>query len=168
MLDRRHALGLLALLLLLFAGCKSDDGLEVSSTYDPLTRFPAQASYAWDDAGSKLPTDPRIQALDLDPLIRGAANEEFALRGYSEVAAGAPNFLLSYELTVRSWIGPDKAISTASFSLLLSEATTGRHVWLGFARAPVQIGLDSAERGESIRKAVAKMLEQFPPSQREN
>ena len=66
---------------------------------------------------------------------------------------------------MRSWIGPDNAISTASFSLLLRETATGRKVWLGFARAPVQIGLSPEQRSAAIGKAVAKMVERFPPSQ---
>jgi hypothetical protein len=165
MLDRRYTLGLLALLLVQLAGCKSDGGLEVSSTFDPLTAFPAQATYAWDTAQNELPTDPRLQALDLDPLVQRATDQEFALRGYQVVTTGSPNFLLSYEITVRSWIGPDKAISTASFSLLLTEATTGRKVWLGFDRAPVQIGLSPEQRSEAIGRAVARMVERFPPSQ---
>ena len=41
------------------AGCQSDE-IGVSTTFDPLTRFPATATWAWDDAACLLPEDPRI------------------------------------------------------------------------------------------------------------
>jgi hypothetical protein len=147
------------------AGCASD-GIEVSTTYDPLTSFPAKASYAWDDRANKLPTDPRIVELDLGPLIKQAAEEEFAARGYRAVASGTHDYRLSYELVVHSWIGSERSRSVGTLSLLLIEADSGRRVWLGFGRAEVHVGLTRAERMQRMREALAKMLEKFPPAQR--
>jgi hypothetical protein len=160
-----HRFFVVALLLTLLAGCASD-GVEVSATYDPLEPFPAQASYAWDDRANKLPANPRLEALDLDPLIKTAATEELAVRGYRPAASGSPDYRLSYELVVHSWIGPDNSLSVASLSLLLVDADSGRRVWLGFARAEVQVGRTPAERGQRLRDAFAKMLAKFPPAQR--
>jgi len=160
-----HRFAVVALLLALLAGCASD-GVEVSTTYDPLASFPAQASYAWDDAANKLPAKPRLEALDLDPLIKQAATEELALRGYRPTASGSPDYRLSYELVVHTWIGPDDSLSVGSLSLLLVEASSGRRVWLGFARAEIHVGLTPAEREQRLRDAFARMLANFPPAQR--
>jgi len=165
MLHRLHVVTLSFFFLASLAGCASD-GIEVSTTYDPLTSFPAQASYAWDDRANKLPSDPRIAELDLDPLVKAAAEDEFAARGYRAVASGTPDYRLSYELVVHTWIGVDNSRSVGSLSLLLVEADTGRRVWLGFGRAEVHVGLTRAERTKRLRDALANMLEKFPPAQR--
>ena len=80
MRQRCHALALSFILLVHLAGCTSDD-FNVSTTFDPLTPFPVQATYAWDDLANKLPKEPRLEPLDLDPLIKEAANEQFSARG---------------------------------------------------------------------------------------
>jgi len=152
--------------LALLVGCASD-GVEVSTTFDPLTAFPARARYAWDVRANKLPSDPRLAQLDLDRIITEAADEEFALHGYQRAtAADAPQFHLSYEVAVHSWIGADNSRSVASLSLLFTEASTGRRVWLGFGRAEVQMGLSPGERKQRMRRAIARILEGFPPKQR--
>ena len=165
MLHRFHVVTLSFVFLASLAGCASD-GIEVSTTYDPLTSFPAQASYEWDDRANKLPSDPRIVELDLDPLVKGAAEEELAERGYRAAATGTPDYRLSYELVVHTWIGADNSRSVGSLSLLLVESDTGRRVWLGFGRAEVHVGLTRAERKQRLREALAEMLEKFPPAQR--
>jgi hypothetical protein len=147
------------------AGCASD-GVEVSTTYDPLTSFPAQATYTWDERANRLPTDPRIVALDLAPILKAAAEEEFAARGYRAAVSRPVDYRLSYQLVVHTWIGADNSRSVGSLSMLLVEADTGRRVWLGFGRAEVHVGLTRAERKQRLREALARILENFPPTQR--
>ena len=66
-----RSLRLLSLLLLFgVLGCASDDTLRVGSTHDPLERFPAAATWLWDDAANRLPEDERLEPLDLDGVIR--------------------------------------------------------------------------------------------------
>jgi hypothetical protein len=147
------------------AACASD-GIDVSTTYDPLTSFPMQATYTWDDHANKLPKDQRLNPLDLDPLIKETANEEFADRGYRPHDSGPADYRLSYQLAVHTWLGPDNSTSVGSLSLLLVEEETNRRVWMGFARAEIHVGLTREERKERLRKALAQMLEKFPPAQR--
>ena len=149
---------------LLLAGCASD-GIETSSSFDPLHAFPAEATYAWDDAASRLPTDPRLAALDLGPLIRQAADAELAARGYRVAGAGA-DYRLAFTLSVYSWIGPDNSRSVGSLALSLVESATGREVWQGWARAEVHVALTPEERMTRMRRAMAGMLARFPPPQR--
>ena len=163
---QRRFIALPLLCFALLAGCASD-GLEVSTTFDPLSSFPAQARYTWDTRANKLPPDPRLAELDLDRIITEAADEAFASHGYRRAAAAdSPDYHLSYQLVVHSWIGADNSRSLGSLSLLLTEAASGRRVWLGFGRAEVQMGLSASERKERMGRAIAKILEGFPPQQR--
>jgi hypothetical protein len=163
--DRRYALLLAALGLLQIGACASD-GIDTSTTFDPLTPFPAEATYVWDQRASSLPRDPRIEQLDLSTLIREVANQEFAARGYRDAGSGASNYRLSYQLTVNTWIGADNSRSIGSLSLMLVDNASNRRVWVGFTRAEIHVGLSREERRERLRKAVTRMLEKFPPSQR--
>jgi hypothetical protein len=158
----RPVLSSLAAVLLTGAGCASD-GIEVTTNADPLASFPAQGTFVWDDAANKLPRDERIQELNLDPLIRQAANEAFAARGYRKVASEPADFRLVYEVGENRWQGPDGVTSVVSISLILKDPKSGRHVWLGFGRAEVQPNVSREERGRRLRAAFEKMLEKFPP-----
>lgn len=160
----RPVLSVATALLLYASGCASDD-VRVSTSFDPLTRFPATATFAWDDAASSLPDDPRIQELDLGPLVREVANQEFAARGYRVGSPAAANYRLSYQVTVHTWSGVESR-SIASLSLQLVEAASERRVWTGFGEADLFVGLTREERRERLRTGLARMLERFPPSQR--
>lgn len=164
MLDRRFIALLGALAGVALAGCASDD-FQTSVVHDPLSSFPSQATYIWDAAASKLPSDDRIEALDLDPLLREAADREFALRGYRAVNSGRADYWLSYQLAVHTWIGPDNSTSNASLSLLLVDAKSDRRVWMGYGRAQIEVGRSREERLAGVRTVIAKMLENFPPNQ---
>ncbi len=164
MLTRRSLLGLVALCLVAIVGCASDD-LQTSTVFDPLTQFPAAATFSWEAAANKLPSDERIRALDLDPLIREAANQEFALRGYRMVTSGTPDYRLSYQVAVHTWIGPDNSSSTGSLSLMLIDTKLDRRVWMGYGRAEMNVGLSREDRMMRLRGAIAKMLKKFPPNQ---
>jgi hypothetical protein len=163
---RRRSLPLAAAALLSLLACASDDAIPVSTNYDPLVRFPAQASYVWDEAANSLPDDPAIDRNTTDALLKDVANEAFAARGY-RVAAGPPaDYRLSYQYVVHTYIGPDVSRAFGSISLLLVESASGRRVWMGFGRAEIHVGLSPEERRARLSGAMTRMLEQFPPSQR--
>ena len=145
------------------AGCASD-GLEMTTSFDPLATFPSQATFVWDDAANRLPQDDRIRQLDLDPLIRNAASDAFAARGYARVGSPPADYRLSYELGENRWVGPDGETSFVSISLRLADSASGHSVWHGFGRAEVQPGLDRDERARRLRQAFDRLLEKFPPS----
>jgi hypothetical protein len=165
MVQHRYLNALLLLVILFGAGCSSNR-IETSTTFDPLTNFPAEATFLWDDRANRFPKDERLQALNLESTIKGLANEEFAKRGYRLASSSKANYHLSCQLVVNTWIGADNSTSLGSLSLLLVEANTNRRVWLGFARAEVHVGLSDAERQARLREAIATMLEKFPPAQR--
>jgi hypothetical protein len=156
----------LAALLLPLLACASGDAIPVSTNYDPLVRFPAAASYVWDDAANTLPDDPAIDRADMDALFKDVVDEAFAARGYRVTPGPAADFRLSYQYVVHTYIGPDVSRSLGSLSLLMSDGTTGRRVWMGFGRAEIHVGLTPEERRARLADAMRRMLEKFPPSQR--
>ena len=164
MLARRFLAFFGALGVVALTGCASDD-VQTSFIHDPLSAFPAQATFRWDSAANKLPAYERIAALDLDPLIREAANQEFSLRGYRMVTSGTPDYRLSYQVAVHTWIGPDNSSSVGSLSLMLIDTKLDRRVWMGYGRAEMNVGLSREERMMRLRGAIAKMLKKFPPNQ---
>ena len=144
-MPRRLPLSLLLAAHLALLGCASDP-IDVSTMFDPLTRFPAQATYLWDQTASQLPDDPRINQMDMDSLIREAADAEFAARGYRPSTSGSAHYKISYDLTVHTWYGPDNSSSLGSLSLWLADAASKRRVWMGYVRAEIHVGLSRAER----------------------
>ena len=158
---RRPSTLLAALLALALAACQSDTA-EFSTSYDPLVVFPKNASFAWDATASRLPDDPRIRELELDPLIREAADGAFAARGWRPVR-GAADYRLAYELGENRWTGPDGSTSMVTLSLFLVDAKSGRRVWSSYGRAEVQPGLTREERAKRLRATLDRMLEAFPP-----
>lgn len=152
--------------LLPLLACASNDPIPVSTNYDPLVRFPAAATYAWDDAANALPDDPAIDRTTTDALFKDVADEAFAARGYRVAQGPTADFRLSYQYVVHTYIGPDVSRSMGSLSLLLSDHATGRRVWMGFGRAEIHVGLSPEERRARLADAMQRMLAKFPPSQR--
>jgi hypothetical protein len=152
--------------VLTVGACASGDGMGVGSTHDPLTRFPATATWSWDDQANRMPDDPRLEPLDLDAIIRQVAREEFARRGYTETTSGTGgDYRLSYELGMATWMSQTSATAIGSVSLTLVEAGSGRRVWVGFWRAVADVSLDREQRVERFRAEIRELLETFPPAQ---
>ena len=63
---RRFSGSFLLFALGLCVGCASDP-VDVSTTFDPLTPFPARATYLWDEAANELPDDPRVRGISVRP-----------------------------------------------------------------------------------------------------
>jgi hypothetical protein len=146
-------------------GCASKPEFDASELYDPLARFPVTATFAWNDNANRAPENPELQQLNYGSVLKRVANEEFAKRGYSNVAPGSNDYWLSYELTVHSWFSAERTQATGTLSLSLVDANSKRRVWLGYGRAEVLVGLNEEERAERSREILAAMLEKFPPNQ---
>jgi len=158
----RASLAMLAALLVL-AACASDTA-DFTTSFDPLLTFPEKASFVWDPTACKLPADPRIRELNLDPLIRGAADGAFSARGGRPAVVGAADYRVAYELGENRWSGPDGTTSVVSLSLFLMDPKSSRRVWSGYGRAEVQPGLSREERQRRLRAALDRMLASFPPT----
>ena len=155
----------LVLSAVLLAGCATRDDVSVTHAYDPLVRFPAEATYSWNVAASSLPDDPALDRGEIDALLKDVANEAFAARGYRVAPPPAP-YELSYHYVVNTRIAADRSKSVGSLSLQLAESASGRRVWVGFGRAEIYVGLTPEERRARLRDAFERMLADFPPTQR--
>ena len=148
-------------LLLGVAACASD--VPVSTTFDPLERFPAEARWRWDDTRNVLPEDERIVAMDLGPVVKQAVSAELAARGYQPAGSSTSDYVVSFQLRLDSRIRAEGSFAIGSLSLLMSDAKSGRRVWMGFAQTEVHVSRPEEEREARIRGIVRRMLENFPP-----
>jgi hypothetical protein len=153
----------LGLLLIVASGCASK---KIGSTYDPLAIFPAQATWNWDPSEIQIPSDERLGQLNINAIVRDSIAEGFAERGYTEAPAGTKaRYLLSYEVGIGRRISETKAEGFGSLSVSLNEADSKRRVWLGFVKVDIDTSRTEAERRDVLRKDLAEMLKDFPPSQ---
>lgn len=149
-----------ALMVGVALGCASNQP-RVGTSHDPLYVFPARATFGWAERGNVVPDDPRIERLDLGPLIRKVASEELAARGYQETDVN-PDFLMSYQVRI-DWFKVETSEMLGSVTLQLAERASRRRVWSGFGRSVVRPALTPAVREERLRKAIREMLKDFPP-----
>jgi hypothetical protein len=157
---------LLAAAVVSLLACASDDtAIPVSSSYDPLYRFPLESTFAWDERSNTLPDNPDIDRNATDALLKEVIGEVFAAHGYRPGGADAP-YRLSYEYAVNRRTGPDESFAMGSVSLILVERASRRRIWTGFGRAEIYQGLTPEERRERLRRAMDRMLANFPPTQR--
>jgi hypothetical protein len=156
---------LLFSIVLLVVGCQTNK-IDVSSNFDPLAVFPTQASYKWNMAANSLPEDRRLRNEAMDLLIRTTADEQFAHRGYRVVTSGPADFLLSYQYRTQTWQSVNVSTVTGTISFELAYAKSKRRVWTGYGRAEVFVGLTDEESRARLGEAMARMLENFPPTQR--
>lgn len=160
-----RALGwLMAPLICGLLACATQKPL-VGVSFDPLEAFPERASWRFDPLANVLPEDPRIQALDLGPLLEDAIRAGLSEHGYTPAGSQVSDYVVSYELALTTRVRPETSIAVASLSLLLRDAKTHRRVWIAFVQTQVDVRRSEAERRERIRAVVAEMLASFPPPQ---
>jgi hypothetical protein len=140
--------------------------IAVSSNFDPLATFPAEATFTWKVDAQSLPEDPRLRTEAIDSLIRTAANEAFAKHGYRFVDSGPGDYVLSYQFRVHTWQAADESISTGTLSIEVAETLSGRRVWTGYGQAEIFTGLTGEESRKRLDSAMERMLRDFPPKDR--
>jgi hypothetical protein len=170
-MSRRVGCGGLAWLMVLglcgLVACASKQP-PVGVSFDPLEPFPERATWRFDPTANVLPADPRIQALDLGPILEEAISAELSDRGYTPAGSQVADYVVSYELALTTRVRPETSISVASLSLLLRDAKTRRRVWIAFVQTQVDVRRSPEERRARIRAVVAQMLAEFPPVSAEN
>jgi hypothetical protein len=154
------------LLLVALAGCASE--VSVGTAYDPLTVFPRQGTFAWAEGSNVI--SERIAHLGLADLLPPAVEGALASRGWRKVAPGEADVLVSYEVSVATWVqiavpGSDDEHSRAvgSLSVALQDPDDRRRLWVGFAEAEVTPSLSHEERRARIEAALELLFEEFPP-----
>lgn len=170
---------LFGLLLLTLSGCTQ---IRVRSDFDPQTDFSKLQTYGW-LPDLQATTDPRLDSKLLDRRVREAVDRQLAAKGYRKVDDDTASFRVAYHVylqrqsqtvhepvgpyTYRWWggMGPTYTYQYDEGTLLVDviDPQTNVLTWRGSATAIVDPRASVQERGERIDRAVASLLEKFPP-----
>src|SRR5512132_663630 len=87
----------LSILCMVITACA---GPTINSLSDPEARsdFARYKTYAWQ---RNLGTDARVNPA-VGPIVVGAADEALAAKGYRPAAAGTPDFVIAWQLTIEA------------------------------------------------------------------
>ena len=158
----RNLLILAVLALLGASGCAK----KIGATYDPFVVFPATAQWTWNDELNRIPSDPSMESLNIESIVRETITEGLAKRGYTLAPAGGKvDFQAHYQIGLGQKIKQDSVKSYASLSLTLVDSKTDRSAWVGFIKTEVDIAIPEAQRRKQLRERMNKMLKNFPPNQ---
>jgi hypothetical protein len=173
-----RAIILIGVLVLTLCGCSQ---IRVRSDFDPGADFSQLRTYAW-LPGMDATNDPRLDTKLLDRRVRESVDRHLAAKGYRKVDT-APSFHVAYHVYVNrqtqsfhepigpygySWWGARGPVNSYQYdegSLLVDVIDPGTNVlmWRGAATAIIDPRASVKEREERVDKAVASLLEKFPP-----
>ena len=92
------------LMIAIVGGCS---GIQVSQDYDPSTNFGLYRTFAWAPEPTQKSGDVLIDSPFMDRRIRNAIETTLQSRGYPKVEGGRPDFLVTYQLVVRTQVEID-------------------------------------------------------------
>jgi hypothetical protein len=164
-------------------GCSN---MQISSDYDPGVDFSRLGSYGWLPDPRPPTGDPRLDSSLLDGRIRSAVKAQLAARGYREVSPDQADFLVTYHVALESKLDVDTMYRSYGYgwgrgygpveldtvvreyeqgTLLLDfvDPETRNLIWRGSASAEITPDSTPERRQERVNRAVAGMLERFPP-----
>ena len=159
---------------LLLVGCASTTAeLPVRTEYNRNTAFHEWKTYrfASDAKGADYTRYPRYERMTHDAL-----EEELAARGYTRIDEGTPDFRVAFELIFRGETTPQVApdgggaepmassyggsAQRGTLIIKMLDPTTGETLWTGQIS---QITMNAIEPQKDLRKAVWRVLVEFPP-----
>ncbi len=165
--------------LALLAGCS---GISTEADWDSGYDFSGVSTYAWLEKAPEGRLDGVAEARFYE-----VADEVLASKGFHRVASGEADFLATYHTGLQSrqqydsygygagswwggyWNGRLTATTVRTYTeatLLIDIVDRARNqlVWRGSASRTLEDFAEPAERAETLRKAVERMLADFPPS----
>jgi hypothetical protein len=161
-------------------GCATKPAMRISSDHSPTANWSAYHTYAWRTVSAVPGRAPRGQADLLDWRIRNDVDGQLAVKGYTQIRSGRPDFWIDYHLdqkekttdTIGDYVryrqgggkeGPSEAYvfgyQEASLILEIVDARTQLLVW----RASASAVASSDRSGDKVKEAVDAMLQRFPP-----
>jgi hypothetical protein len=162
-MPKRHVLTIFPALLALVVACASEP--PIFTAFDPLSTFPATATYVWDDEANTLPDNPNIHETGVGAVVKQLATDGMAKRGYTVAESGTPPYRLSYQMEVHTWISQEQSSSTAALALRLTDYLSDRTVWLGTMSIEVDLARSVEERRALLQATFSRLLANFPPGQ---
>lgn len=168
------------------AGC---GGTSSTVDYNPDTNFAEYRTYNWVPAGSSEAAGAASDQL-IDSRIRNAVESELTARGMSKVDLPQADMAVGYQVTSQDnvsyntvssgwgggygrrgrvgWgVGSSTTYETTytdgTIILALFDNSERELIWQGSATSTLDPGASAGERTEQVQKAVAKMMEEYPP-----
>jgi hypothetical protein len=161
MLFRLASTALCCAALAALVGCATE--LQVGRNFDPIERFPAQATWRWEPESNLVKVDPRLADIGLAAAIEETVAAELTAHGYMKAGSEPPDYLLSYQVRFSPQERVERSFTIGSLSLQLRNAKHGGRVWVAFVQTEVDVNRTEAERRERLRGVVKQMFEEFPP-----
>ncbi|HHP7233798.1 MAG TPA: DUF4136 domain-containing protein [Desulfobacterales bacterium] len=172
----------LAAMMLPF-GCTT---VQVSQDYDLQTDFSRYQDFQWVEKSRNKTGDVRIDNPLLDARIRNAVENTLKSKGFSETPRDQADFLVNYQLAVRSrlesdtyrtgvgygywpyWggVGYETTVREYDEGILVIDfldAASGELFWRGIGTRRLRQYSDPQEITREVNETVAKILAQFPP-----
>jgi len=153
------------LLLVALAGCASE--VSVGTAYDPLTVFPRQGTFAWAEGSNVI--SEQVAHLGLAELLPPAVEGALASRGWQKATPEAADLLVSYQLSVATWVqvatpdSEERSLAMGTLSVALLDPEDRRRLWVGFIQADVTPSVSHEERRARIEAALERLFKEFPP-----
>jgi hypothetical protein len=160
--------------MLALAGCASNPAeRRVRTDFDPGTAFQEWETYrfASDGKGADYTRYPRYEKMTV-----AALEEELKARGYERIEDGTPDFRVGFDLIFRGGKAPDSAPESAATDpgaqpyvgqgqtgtliVKMLDPQTGEILWTGQVS---EIKMKAIEPQKELRKAVWRVLVEFPP-----
>ena len=165
--------------------------IDIDVQVDKNANFGLVKSYTWlpsppitTDIAPGIVRDPKVVQAELEPIIVGAVDAEFAKRGIRKAAEGGDVqvvYYLSHGSTINAatmgsyyqyaadfYVGNIYGGQTTSIkvieegSLVVDIVDDKRAIWRGHASAQINRENDDAKRRKVIEDAVKKMFEKYP------
>lgn len=154
----------------LHAGCTGMPAVDYN--FDPDTDFSRWHEYAWAPSQAPRLEGARVDDRALDERIKRATDASLASRGFSKVELAEADFLVAYSVRLEDrtlhfdalpqrWgDGPqDFEYKVGTLSILIADPNSERMLW----RGSLQSEVDTQSPGKRVERAVARILEPFPP-----
>jgi len=159
----------------------------VTYNFDSKVDFTQYKTYHW---------EKHPQSMDLDPLtvsqLGGALDTEFATKGFTKVDSNVSDFVVVYQLALKSekelttyssgfstgpyWGGyyggglgtsysttSVNTIQIGTLALDIYDPKTNQLIWRGIATKTLDTGAKPGKRQRNMAKAAEKLLKNFPP-----
>jgi hypothetical protein len=104
MMFKRSRSASIFLVIAFVGGCS---GIQVSQDYDLSTNFNAYRTFAWAPEPTQKSGDVVIDSPFMDRRIRTAIETTLESKGYPKAAGGRPDFLVTYQLVVKTQVEID-------------------------------------------------------------
>jgi hypothetical protein len=172
--------------LMAWSGCAH---VKVSADWDPSANLTSFRTYAWMPGPQKETGNVQLDNPLLDKRIRKAVKAQLQSQGYSEATVSSADFLLGYHLSLDRklkavqinntfgygyghrgvWSGGNrtsiKEYDVGTLIIDLVEREGNELVWRGSGKTQVRDSATPAKADAKVALVVAKILEQFPPTQ---